>query len=74
MKDTRLVTEINGKTMARFMFFNGSEPHERKTDPLIICTILIRQDNLALDPAAEAALRTVLSGTGPEYLSEEPPL
>ena len=39
-ENTHLVTEINGKPMARFMFFNGLS-RTRKMVRSIICTILI---------------------------------
>ena len=44
---TRLVTEINGKTMARFMFFNGLS-RTRKNGSIDYLYNPYRQDNLAL--------------------------
>ena len=44
---TRLVTELNGKTMARFMFFNGLS-RTRKNGSIDYLYNPYRQDNLAL--------------------------
>ncbi len=44
---TRLVTEINGKTMARFMFFNGLS-RTKKNGPIDYLYNPYIQDNLAL--------------------------